>query len=93
MILYIAIASFLFALLHWPQCGPLQCVIIFFIGIVYASARYNGASILSLSIAHGMLDLLNIKVFTVIKPRFSEKTIIILFAIISIILSAIFFVL
>ena len=89
----VVIGSVFFGLLHWLQGDWKQFVITFLIGFVFATARYNGASIISLSIAHGMMDLLNCEIFIFLKPRFSESKIILLLALITIVLSVIFFLL
>jgi membrane protease YdiL (CAAX protease family) len=55
----VLIGSILFAVPHVITGGPTALLVTFLVGLVFAAARYRGASVLSLTIVHGAVDYLN----------------------------------
>ncbi|MBI5744416.1 MAG: CPBP family intramembrane metalloprotease [Elusimicrobia bacterium] len=51
--------SLLFMAYHYPFQGFEPLPMIFFMGLAFATARYRGASIVSLSVAHGAIDFVH----------------------------------
>lgn len=51
--------SMIFGLVHIPSGGIGAFVLTFLVGIVFATARFRGASIVSLAIVHSVIDFLN----------------------------------
>ena len=52
----ILVGSMVFTAYHYPFQGFEPLIVIFFFGLVFAAARYKGASIGVLALAHGAID-------------------------------------
>ncbi len=57
------------------------------IGAMFAVARYRGSSILTLAIAHGLMDWFNLEMFPGASSRFSTTVILILFPLLCLIIA------
>lgn len=78
--------SIIFGLYHIPH-GLQTVLFTTFIGAMFAVARYRGSSILTLAIAHGLIDWFNLEMFPGVSYRFSETVILVLFPLLCLILA------
>lgn len=75
----VLLGSFVFGLYHLRH-GRHTATITFFVGLVFASARYRGASIISLALVHGVIDWLNCQMFPASRLRIREDRLLVFMA-------------
>ncbi len=84
----VLLGSLVFGLYHLRH-GRYVAVITFFVGMVFASARYRGASIISLALVHGVIDWLNYRMFPASRLRVRENHVLVLIALWCVLSSAV----
>ncbi len=82
----VLLGSIVFGLYHITH-GLQTVLFTTFIGAIFAVARYRGCSILTLAIAHGLMDWFNLEMFPGASYRFSETVILVLFPLLCLILA------
>ncbi len=84
----VLVGSIVFGLFHLPGRDLGSFLFTFLVGLTFAVARFRGSSILSLSIAHGIMDFLNNSAFSG-QLRFSPLVALIIFPLACLFLSGI----
>jgi len=84
----VLLGSIAFGLIHFPHGGFLTVLLTALVGLIFAAARFRGASILALALAHGTLDFLNGYAFSP-DLRFSLATTVAIFIPASLLLAAV----
>ncbi len=82
----VILGSIIFGLYHITH-GLQTVLFTTFIGAMFAVARYRGTSILTLAIAHGLMDWFNLEMFPGASSRFSTTVILVFFPLLCLILS------
>lgn len=83
----VLIGSFVFGLWHWPAHGLIVFLFSSLVGLAFAVARFKGASILSLSIAHCIIDFFNTSILSG-QMRFSFSLTLVIFVSASLFIAA-----